>query len=142
MVIRLCLQGVTKAGDINRRLSVRVDYWDKNKYDILVQDTECTALAQLAQSRGGATLPLIRSLKEEIPDVNQPWCADNLEGGRSAGIRYYFEKFQEKGPEGAVSHSLPKTSLLSRNTTRLQLRLPSNILALLSLWGPDTFESS
>jgi hypothetical protein len=44
-------------------------------------------------------LPLIRTLKDEVPNVNQPWYADNLGMGRSfAGIHKYFEKLQEKGP--------------------------------------------
>jgi hypothetical protein len=42
--------------------------------------------------------PLIRSLKSELPDVNQPWYADDLGVGVSfAGIGKYFELLQEKG---------------------------------------------
>jgi hypothetical protein len=44
-------------------------------------------------------LPLIRTLKSEIPEVNQPWYADDAgAGGTSKGIRRYFEALQEKGP--------------------------------------------
>jgi hypothetical protein len=44
-------------------------------------------------------LPLIRALKDELPDVNQPWYADDAgAGGKFAGISSYFEKLQEKGP--------------------------------------------
>jgi hypothetical protein len=44
-------------------------------------------------------LPLIRTLKAEIPEVGQPWYADDAgAGGAFKGIRQYFEKLQEKGP--------------------------------------------
>jgi hypothetical protein len=44
-------------------------------------------------------LPLIRDLKEELPDVNQPWYADDSgAGGSFAGIRQYFLSLQKKGP--------------------------------------------
>jgi hypothetical protein len=55
MVILQRAKGVTKAGDIKRRLSTRMDSWEEQKFDMLVQDTERTALAQLAKSRGGST---------------------------------------------------------------------------------------
>jgi hypothetical protein len=43
-------------------------------------------------------LPLIRTLKDEISDVNQPWYADNSgAGGSFTGLGKYFEKLQEKG---------------------------------------------
>jgi hypothetical protein len=44
-------------------------------------------------------LPLIRTLKDEIPEVDQPWYADNAgAGGTFKGRWQYFEKLQEKGP--------------------------------------------
>ena len=55
MVILQRVKGVTKAGDIKRRLSTRMDSWEEQKFDMLVQDTERTALPQLAKSRGGST---------------------------------------------------------------------------------------
>ena len=45
-------------------------------------------------------LPLICSLKEEIPDIDQPWYADDDgAGGTFKGIRRYFESLQVKGPK-------------------------------------------
>jgi hypothetical protein len=44
-------------------------------------------------------LPLIHSLKDEIPDNNQPWYADNAgAGGSFTHIQWYFERLQELGP--------------------------------------------
>ncbi len=55
MVILQRSKGVTKAGDIKKRLSNRMDSWEANKFDMLVQDTERTALGQLASRRGRDT---------------------------------------------------------------------------------------
>jgi hypothetical protein len=59
--------------------------------------TQGDPLAMVAY--GLLLLPLIRDLKRELPDVNQPWYADDSgAGGNFAGIRSYFERLQEKGP--------------------------------------------
>jgi hypothetical protein len=55
MVILQQTKGVSKAGDIKRRLSIRMDTWEDKKYDMLVQDSERTTLAQLARVQGEAT---------------------------------------------------------------------------------------
>ena len=48
---------------------------------------------------GLSLLPLIRLLKKTIPDVHQPWYADDTgAGGKFKRIRLYFEKLQEFGP--------------------------------------------
>jgi hypothetical protein len=44
-------------------------------------------------------LVLIPALKDEHPDINQPWYADDAGArGTFKGIRAYFEKVQEQGP--------------------------------------------
>jgi hypothetical protein len=44
-------------------------------------------------------LPLIRQLKREIPEVSQPWYADDAgAGGNFDSLRRYFERLQEIGP--------------------------------------------
>jgi hypothetical protein len=48
MVILQRVKGVSRAGDIKRRLSFRMNSWEDAKFDMLVQDMEHTALAQLA----------------------------------------------------------------------------------------------
>jgi hypothetical protein len=55
MVILQRSKNVSKTGDIKRRLSKRMDSWEEGKIDMLVQDSERTALAQLARLRGEAT---------------------------------------------------------------------------------------
>jgi hypothetical protein len=48
---------------------------------------------------GIAILPLIRILKAAVPDVHQPWYADDAgAGGKFERIRLYFAKLQEHGP--------------------------------------------
>ena len=48
---------------------------------------------------GLGLLPLIRILKAEVPDLHQPWYADDAgAGGRFQNIRLYFKKLQEYGP--------------------------------------------
>jgi hypothetical protein len=45
-------------------------------------------------------LPLIRQLKDEFPDVFQPWYADDAGGGgKFQRIRQYFLRLVELGPE-------------------------------------------
>ena len=46
---------VTASGDIKRRIGKRMDSWEAGKFDMLVQETERTALTQLARIRGGQT---------------------------------------------------------------------------------------
>jgi hypothetical protein len=55
MVILQRSKEVSGAGNIKRRLTRRMDAWEKGKFDMLVQDTERTALAQLAKARGDST---------------------------------------------------------------------------------------
>jgi hypothetical protein len=44
-------------------------------------------------------LLLIQALKDELPNVDQPWYADDAgAGGTFKGVRAYFEELQEKGP--------------------------------------------
>ncbi len=48
---------------------------------------------------GLGLLPLIRILKTEVPDLHQPWYADDAgAGGHFQNIRLYFKKLQEYGP--------------------------------------------
>jgi hypothetical protein len=48
---------------------------------------------------GVGLLPLIRILKKAVPDLFQPWHADDAgAGGRFQKIRLYFEKLQVHGP--------------------------------------------
>jgi hypothetical protein len=55
MVILQRVKGISRAGDIKRRLSLRMDSWEDVKCNMLVQDTERTALTQLARVGGVAT---------------------------------------------------------------------------------------
>jgi hypothetical protein len=49
---------------------------------------------------GVSLLLLIQQLKDEIPDVFQPWYADDAGGGGNFwNIRKYFEQLVELGPE-------------------------------------------
>ena len=55
MVILQRSKEVSGAGNIKRRLSKRMDAWEAGKFLMLVQDTERTALAQLAKAQGSST---------------------------------------------------------------------------------------
>jgi hypothetical protein len=55
MVILQRSKEVSGAGSIKRRLSKRMDAWEAGKLSMLVQDTEQTALAQLAKAQGTLT---------------------------------------------------------------------------------------
>lgn len=49
---------------------------------------------------GLGLLPLIRQLKAEFPDVEQPWYADDAgAGGTFTSIRAHFKRLQELGPK-------------------------------------------
>jgi hypothetical protein len=48
---------------------------------------------------GIGILPLIRRLKEEFPEVKEPWNADDAgAGGSFEDLRRFFTRLQEIGP--------------------------------------------
>jgi hypothetical protein len=55
MVILQRAKGFSKAGAIERRLSIMMDSWENSKFDMLVQDIEHTALVQFAHVCGVTT---------------------------------------------------------------------------------------
>ncbi len=55
MVILQKSKEVKTSGAIRRQLTMRMDSWEAKKFEMLVQDTERTALAQLARVRGVET---------------------------------------------------------------------------------------
>ncbi len=55
MVVLQKSKDVKTSGAIRRRLTTRMDSWEAGKFEMLVQDTERTALAQLARVRGVET---------------------------------------------------------------------------------------
>jgi hypothetical protein len=88
-------------------------------------------------------LLLIRALKDDPSDVNQPWYADDAgTGGTFKGIQAYFKKLQEKVLGEDIFWSPQRASSLCVSTTRMRPRLPSKILALQSFPVPDTLEAS
>jgi hypothetical protein len=79
--------------------------------------TQGDPLAMVAY--GLLLLPLIRDLKRELPDVNQPWYADDSgAGGNFAGIRSYFERLQEKGPRRGYFPEPSKSILVVQEHNR------------------------
>ena len=57
-------------------------------------------------------LPLIKNIKREIPDVTQPWYADNAGAlGTFARLETYFDSLTRQGP-GRGYHSKPTKSIL------------------------------
>jgi hypothetical protein len=67
MVILQKSKLATKAGDIKRRISNRMDAWELKKYDMLVQDTHRTATAQLSKMQGKET-------EEQRGKTFRDWC--------------------------------------------------------------------
>ena len=48
---------------------------------------------------GIGILPIIKNLKRELPDLTQPWCADNAkEFGKFTSIKAYFNLLKQQGP--------------------------------------------
>jgi hypothetical protein len=65
---------------------------------------------------GVGLLPLIRILKKTVPDLHQPWYADDAgAGGTFQNIRLYFEKLQEFGPPRGYFPEPSKSILIVRN---------------------------
>jgi hypothetical protein len=61
---------------------------------------------------GLGLLPLIRQLKEEFPEVRQPWYADDAgAGGHFKDLRRFFRRLQEIGPSYGY-HPEPSKSIL------------------------------
>ena len=61
---------------------------------------------------GIGILPLIKNLKREIPDVNQPWYSDNSVAlGTFARIETYFDSLTCQGP-GRRYYPEPSKSIL------------------------------
>ena len=57
-------------------------------------------------------LPIINNLKREIPDVTQPWYADNAGAlGTFARLETYFDLLKHQGP-GRGYHPAPTKSVL------------------------------
>ena len=64
-------------------------------------------------------LPLIRQLQDEIPDVNQPWYADDAgAGGKFCAIQEYFEQLQELGPSRGYFPEPTKSILVVQGHTK------------------------
>ncbi len=62
---------------------------------------------------GLAVLPLIRRLKQEFPEVEQPWYADDAgAAGNFDAIRRHFTKLQEIGPNYGYFPELSKSVLV------------------------------
>ena len=58
-------------------------------------------------------LPLIKNLERSIPDVTQPWYADNAGGlGTFARLETYFDSLTRQGP-GRGYHPDPTKSVLT-----------------------------
>jgi hypothetical protein len=55
MVVLQRCRDVTKARDIRRRITTRMTAWKEGKFDMLVQDTECTSLSLISRARQGMT---------------------------------------------------------------------------------------
>ena len=85
MVILQRSKAVPGAGNIKRRLSKRMDAWEAGKFSMLVQDTERTALAQLAKAQGTST-------PEQRAKV---YARLVLQGKLQAAVRWITER--EKG---------------------------------------------
>jgi hypothetical protein len=60
-------------------------------------------------------LPLIRQLKAELPQVEQPWCADDAgAGGKFEDIRRLFRRLEEVGPNYGYFPEPSKSILVVR----------------------------
>ena len=58
-------------------------------------------------------LPLIQNLKQEIPDVTQPWYSENAgELGMFARIETYFNSLTHQGPGRVYYTGLSKSALI------------------------------
>ena len=72
--------------------------------------TQGDPLAIIVYSIG--ILPLIKNLKREIPDVTQPWYADDAVSlGTFARLETYFYSLTRQGP-GRGYHPKPTKSVL------------------------------
>jgi hypothetical protein len=72
--------------------------------------TQGEPLSMFAYSVG--VLSLIRQLKAEFPEVEQPWYADNASaGGKFSEIRRFFSRLVEIGPNFGY-HPEPSKSIL------------------------------
>ena len=72
--------------------------------------TQGYPLTMIAYSIG--ILPLIKNLKQEIPDVTQPWYSDDaVDLGTSAILETYFYSLTRQGP-GRGYHPEPSKSVL------------------------------
>ena len=75
--------------------------------------TQGDPLAMVAY--GILLLPLIQSLKEALPEVEQPWYADDAgAGGSFKGLRSFFEKLLEEGPRSGYFLEPSKCILIVR----------------------------
>jgi hypothetical protein len=86
----------------------------ENGYALFIHSKEgVTQGDPLAMAAYGILLlPLIRQLKREIPEVSQPWYADDAgAGGNFGDLRRYFERLQELGPSRGY-HPEPSKSIL------------------------------
>ena len=73
--------------------------------------TQGYTLAMIAYGIG--ILPLIKNLKQDIPDVTQPWHADNTRGlGMLAIIETYFNSLTRQGPGCGYYPRLSKSILI------------------------------
>jgi hypothetical protein len=54
VVLQKCKEVKTAPGAIRRRLTMRMDSWEAEIFEMLVQDTEKTALAQLSRIQGSS----------------------------------------------------------------------------------------
>jgi hypothetical protein len=62
---------------------------------------------------GIGVLPLIRQLKHEFPEVEQPWYADDAgAAGNFDSIRRHFTRLQEIGPNHGYFPKLSKSVLI------------------------------
>jgi hypothetical protein len=58
-------------------------------------------------------------LQDEVPDVSQPWYADDAgAGGKFNGIKRYFSKLQEKGPRSGYFPEPSKSILVVQEHNR------------------------
>jgi hypothetical protein len=85
MVILQKSKQVTNSGDIKRRITNRLDSWENGKFDMLVQDTHRTAMAQLSKMRG----------QETEEQRGKTFSRLVLQGKLRSAVRYLTER--EKG---------------------------------------------
>jgi hypothetical protein len=93
---------------------------------------------------GTGILPLIRQLKAELPQVEQPWCADDAEaGGKFEDIRRLFRRLEEIGPNyGYFPEPSESILVVCQHNLEAAHRTHSLTLALKSQRGVATWEAS